>query len=355
MIAVTCAKGGGRLAFAAGCLVIEKGSTYNKFPSNCARYGGCGGGKAEMAARIIDGRVLSGRIIESLKPQVEALAQKDRPVYLVAVQVGDNASSRLYVKSQQREAQRVGITYELKELPADASEKDVSEVIDELNADERVTGIILQMPLPDHLDARRLQWRIDALKDVEGVNPANMGMVVYGQPRMAPCTAMAVYELVKDACGDIRGAEVCVVGHSAIVGKPAMLLLLSDYGTTTTCHIATRNLAEHTRRADILVIAVGKAGLVTGDMIRPGATVIDVGINRVEMVDGDGRPVLNGKGRPKMQTVGDVVFEEAVEVAGAVTPVPGGVGQVTTAILLRNTVVAAGLQQSRRKIPAKHR
>lgn len=307
-----------------------------------------------MPARIIDGRVLSGRIIEALRSEIEQLAEQGCEIRLVAVQVGDNPSSRLYLKSQQREARHLGIAYELRQLPAYATEDDVAELIDMLNDDKRVSGIILQMPLPERMNARRLQWRIDRLKDVEGVNPANMGMVVYGQPQLAPCTAMAVYELVKDCHGDIRGAEICIVGHSAIVGKPAMLLLLSDLGTTTTCHIGTRNLAEHTRRADILVVAVGKPGLITGKMIRPGATVIDVGINRVPMLDQAGQPVLNERGRPRCRTVGDVLFDEAAEVAGAITPVPGGVGQVTTAILLRNTVQAARWQFGQSKIPAEH-
>ncbi len=305
-----------------------------------------------MPAQIIDGRIISQQIIADLKPQVQALQEQRCRAHLVAVQVGDNPASRLYLKSQQREAELAGVSYELKQLPQQASEDDVAELIDDLNGDVGVSGIILQMPLPAGLDPRRLQWRIDPLKDVEGVNPTNMGMVVYGQARLAPCTAMAVYELVKYACGDVRGAEICIVGHSDIVGKPAMLLLLADFGTTTTCHVATRDLAAHTRRADVLVVAVGKPGLIRGDMIKPGAVVIDVGINREPVLDDEGRPVLNDKGRPKMRTVGDVVFDQAVQVAGAITPVPGGVGQVTTAILLRNTVQAAEWQHVHRRIAA---
>jgi methylenetetrahydrofolate dehydrogenase (NADP+)/methenyltetrahydrofolate cyclohydrolase len=186
------------------------------------------------------------------------------------------------------------------------------------------------MPLPEHIDAEKVQEAIVPSKDVEGVNPQNMGLLVYGWPGLAPCTALAVMELIKSTGTSIKGKQVTLVGHSALVGKPLTLLLLSsefDSATTTVCHIATKDLAAHTRGAEILIVAVGKPGLITGDMIKEGAMVIDVGINRVD-----------GK------IVGDVVFEEAKQKASLITPVPGGVGPVTTAMLLKNAVEAWKIQ-----------
>ena len=297
-----------------------------------------------MTARIIDGQALATTIIRELEPQIAELKAKDRAPHLVAVQVGENAASRVYVRNQEKCCQEVGISYTLLELPPEMTAQTLTARIEQLNADPKVTGIILQMPLPPGLNAREMQWRIAPQKDVEGMNPANMGYVVYGRPRLAPCTAMAVYELVKFSGVEIKGAEVCLVGHSEIVGKPATMLLLDAFATTTTCHIATRDLKSHSKLADILIVAVGKAGLIRADMIKPGATVIDVGINRVNVLDAAGQPVLDDKGKQKKKTVGDVDFAPACEVAGAITPVPGGVGQVTTAILLRNTVHAAQMQ-----------
>jgi len=297
-----------------------------------------------MTARLIDGRALAEKIIKDLEPRIARLKAQNRLPHLVSIQVGDNPASRVYIRNQQKSCQEVGLRYTLVELPAETTQAEVAAKIDAFNADRSASGIILQMPVPKGLDGRLLQWRIAPEKDVEGVNPANMGYVVYGQPRLAPCTAMAVYELIKFSGTQVKGAEICLVGHSDIVGKPATLLLLSDFGTTTTCHIETRDVKAHSRLADILVVAVGKAGLITADMIKPGATVIDVGINRVDAKDKDGKPVLDDSGKPKKKTVGDVDFEPALQVAGAITPVPGGVGQVTTAILIRNTVLAAEMQ-----------
>ena len=195
-----------------------------------------------------------------------------------------------------------------------------------LGADDTVTGIIVQRPLPQQVPARAMQSAISRLKDVEGTNPTNLGAVMYGRPTLLTCTALAVKSLVAESAIELRGAEAVVVGHSEIVGKPVALLLLDELATVTVCHIGTRDLAAHTQRADVLVVAVGKAGLIQPDMVKPGAVVIDVGINRV-----------NGK------TVGDC--DPAVaDVAGAITPVPGGVGPVTVAMLLRNTVECARVQ-----------
>ena len=297
-----------------------------------------------MSAQIIDGEAIAGKIKEQLKAQVADLTAKGNAPHLLALMVGDNPATRIYSKSQRKSCEEVGIRYTLEQLPDDTTGQGLEDRIKELNDDASVNGILLQMPLPKGVDARKLQAMIIPGKDVEGMNPANMGMVVYGRPRLAPCTAMGAVELIKATGVELEGKEVTVVGHSEIVGKPVSLLLLDQFCTTTVCHIATRDLAYHTKNAEILVVAVGKAGLIGGDMIRPGAVVIDVGINRVPLKDENGNPVLTSKGKPKKVTVGDVVFDEAKELASHITPVPGGVGPMTVAILLRNTVEATKMQ-----------
>jgi len=297
-----------------------------------------------MSAEIIDGEAIAGKIKEQLKAQVADLTAKGNAPHLLALMVGDNPATKIYSKSQRKGCEEVGIRYTLEQLPDDTTGQGLEDRIKELNDDASVNGILLQMPLPKGVDARKLQAMIMPGKDVEGMNPANMGMVVYGRPRLAPCTAMGAVELIKATGVELEGKEVTVVGHSEIVGKPVSLLLLDQFCTTTVCHIATKDLAYHTRNAEILVVAVGKAGLIGGDMIRPGAVVIDVGINRVPLKDENGNPVLTSKGKPKKVTVGDVVFDEAKELASHITPVPGGVGPMTVAILLRNTVEATKMQ-----------
>ena len=294
-----------------------------------------------MAAQLLEGEPIANRIREQVQKDVADLKARGVAVKLVAVMLGQNPGAVAYAKMQRKSCEAAGIAYELLELPEDTSEANLLKEIGRLNADRSVHGIILQMPVPAHIDARKAQAAVAAEKDVDGVNPANIGRIVQGRPTLAPCTAMSVVELVRASGRDMYGAEVVVVGHSEIVGKPVALLLVDKYitedeqgktdklagATVTVCHIATSqrgDLAAHTKRADVLIVAVGKAGLVRGDMIKPGATVIDVGIHRVE-----------GK------IVGDVDAASAVEVAGQITPVPGGVGPVTTALLLKNTVQAA--------------
>jgi len=297
-----------------------------------------------MSAQTIDGEATAAKIKEQLEPDIDGLKAKGKPPHLVALMVGDNPATRIYSNSQKKSCEELGIEYTLEQLPDDTTGQGLEKRIKELNRDGSANGILLQMPLPQGVDARELQAMIAPNKDVEGMNPANMGMVVYGRPRLAPCTAMAAVELIKATGVELEGKEVTVVGHSEIVGKPVSLLLLDQFCTTTVCHIATRDLAHHTKNAEILVVAVGKAGLIKGQMIRPGAIVIDVGINRITLKDEKGNPVLTSKGKPKKITVGDVVFDEAKEIASHITPVPGGVGPVTVAILLRNTVEAAKMQ-----------
>ncbi|HHT9119774.1 MAG TPA: bifunctional 5,10-methylenetetrahydrofolate dehydrogenase/5,10-methenyltetrahydrofolate cyclohydrolase [Candidatus Hypogeohydataceae bacterium YC41] len=294
-----------------------------------------------MPAQLISGEVIASRIKEEVKREVESLKQEGKEVHLVAIQVGENPASEVYLRSQSRLCEEAGIKHTLHTLPADTSEESLVAYIEGLNKDSKATGIILQMPLPKGINAQKVQSSIAPHKDVEGMNLANMGQLVYGKARLAPCTAVASVELIKSTVPAVRGKEVVILGRSAIVGKPLALLMLDLDATPTICHTKTRDLTFHTRRADILVVAAGKPGLIKADMIKPGAVVIDVGINRVPEYDVQGNPVLDKKGKQKMKTVGDVDFEGAKEVASFITPVPGGVGPVTTVMLLRNAVESA--------------
>ena len=281
--------------------------------------------------KVIDGATIAKKIREEVKASIGELAKRGKTVHLTAVLVGSTPPGELYAQRQKETCAAVGIDYELITLPADATADDVAATIGRLNKDLSVTGIMLHLPLPPHLDATELQYAIDPVKDVEGVNPANIGYVVYGHTLIAPCTALAVIELIRSTGVELRGAEAVVVGASEIAGKPIALLLTEQMATVTLCHIATRDLPAHTRRADILVVAVGKPGLIGGEHVREGAIVIDVGINRVKQADGTSR------------TVGDVVYEAVEPRVAHITPVPGGVGPMTVAILLRNTLRSAQL------------
>ena len=298
-----------------------------------------------MTAKIIDGEAIAKNIKQSIVSEINDLKQRYCSVpKLVAIQVGENPASRVYVKNQQQSCTEVGIDYLLEQLPENITEQELVNCINKFNNDTKVTGIIIQMPLPQHINIKNVRMNISYKKDVEGITPASLGMLVYSEtkPVTAPCTALAVMELLKSINIPLKGKETVVVGHSEIVGKPITLMLLSsllESATTTVCHIATQNLSEHTKRAEILIVAVGKPGLIKGEMIKEGAVVIDVGINRVAIKDESGNPVIDDKtGKPKMKTVGDVVYEECVQKASYITPVPGGVGPVTTSILLRNTL-----------------
>ncbi len=288
-----------------------------------------------MAAELIEGAPVAENIKDGVK---EAVLAMDRPPKLVAVLASDNPGAKFYARSQEKACDEVGILYELRELPSDADEDAIREHIEEVNADETVSGAILLMPVPKGVDARAVQRAIHPDKDVEGVHPANIGKLFYGDFSLAPCTAKAVIAMIQHAGVDLKGKETVVIGHSEIVGKPTLVMLLqsvTESPTVTCCHIATRDLADHVARAEVLVVAAGKAGLVKGEMVREGAVVIDVGINRVRVeVDG----------KKKTRIVGDVEFDAARERASMITPVPGGVGTVTTAILLSNTVECARRQ-----------
>jgi methylenetetrahydrofolate dehydrogenase (NADP+)/methenyltetrahydrofolate cyclohydrolase len=296
-----------------------------------------------MPAKLIDGEALAARIKADLAPDIQALkAKTGAPPKLASILVGDNPGSKVYARSQARSCEEIGIAYQLVELPNETTGEALAAKIDALGADKSVHGIILQKPLPAGVNERDITERIARAKDVEGMTAANLGkLLFYEGAQLIPCTAAAAYELIKFAGCTLKGAECVVVGHSPIVGKPVVCLIVNDLGTCTCCHIGTRDLKVHTTKAEILVVAAGKAGLVRGEHIMPGATVIDVGINRVPVLDANGQPVIDEKGKKKMKTVGDVDFDSAVQVAGAITPVPGGVGPVTVAMLLRNTVRAA--------------
>jgi methylenetetrahydrofolate dehydrogenase (NADP+)/methenyltetrahydrofolate cyclohydrolase len=299
-----------------------------------------------MPATLIDGEALAARVRDAFAADVALVKRRTgKPPRLAAVLVGDDAGPRVYARSQAAACEAAGLAHETVALAADASDAAVASRINLLAADPDVHGILLQMPLPHGLNARTLAEHIPPAKDVEGVTSANLGrLMFYEEASLVPCTAAAALELICFAGVQLRGAECVVVGHSPIVGKPLACLLTNALATCTICHVGTRDLATHTRRAEVLVVAAGKPGLITGGHIRPGATVIDVGINRVPVLDEAGRRDVSPSGKPRMKTVGDVDFDSAVRTAGAITPVPGGVGPVTVAMLLRNTVRAAMAQ-----------
>lgn len=278
-----------------------------------------------MPAQLLDGKQIAAHMRQTLRKARDGLGP--RPIRLVSVEVGQNPAAAVYVRNQARAAQECGIDMEAQNLPLGTSETQLVGAIAELNRRQEVAGILVQRPLPPGIDPRAVQSAIDPNKDVEGMHPANMGAILYREPRLTPCTAAAAQQLILATGLDLRGAETVVVGHSEIVGKPIAVLLLHHLSTVTVCHVGTRQLIDHTKRADVLVVAVGKAGLVHGGMIKPGACVIDVGINQ----------------GPDGKVVGDVDFASAAAVAGFLTPVPGGVGPVTVAMLMRNTLRAAGV------------
>src|SRR3989339_894860 len=249
---------------------------------------------------------------------------------------------------QKKACEEMGLKYELKELASTTTEKVLLEYIESLNNDASVTGIILQMPLPKEIDPKSVQIKISPKKDVEGLNPYNMGLLVYGKQVVAPCTALGAVELLKSSGVELKGKEVVIIGHSEIVGKPILLLMLqslTESPTPTVCHIATKDTPSHTKKADIVFVAVGKPGLVKAEMLKAGSIVIDIGINRVPVLDANGVHVADEKtGRPKMKTVGDVDFEKAKEVCGMISPVPGGVGPLTVTMLIKNTIECAKWQ-----------
>ena len=282
-----------------------------------------------MTAQLIDGAALAREKINQLKQIVTSLKARGITPGLATVQVGDDPASRIYVRNKVKACTAAGVASFHHDLPGTSSEADVLRLLDYLNHDPSVHGIIVQLPVPKHLDARRLSQAIAVAKDVDGFNWQNLGALVEGAPGILPCTPRAAMMMLDSANIPVEGRHAVVVGRSNIVGKPVALLLIGRGATVTVCNSRTPDLGAITRLADILIVATGKAGLVTGAMVKPGAAVIDVGINRTE----------SGK------IVGDVLFDEAKEIAGWITPVPGGVGPMTVAMLVENTVNAAARQQ----------
>ncbi len=282
-----------------------------------------------MSATVIDGAAIAEQAKADVRARVDELKRRGKRVHLAAILVGATSAGELYAQRQGEACRAVGIGYALHHLPAETTQAQLKQEIRQLNADASVTGIMMHLPVPPRIRAPRMQYEIDVVKDVEGVNPANIGYVVYGQTLIAPCTALSVIELIRHAHVPMRGAEAVVVGASEIAGKPIALLLAEQMATVTLCHVATKDLISHTRCAEILVVAVGQPGLITAEHVREGAVVIDVGINRVTQPDGTKR------------TVGDVDFESVRQKASHITPVPGGVGPMTVAMLLKNTLRSA--------------
>ena len=279
--------------------------------------------------RDINGREVAAQMHARTAEEVASLAAVGWQPRLVSIRVGVDPAVDLYIRNQERAARKVGIELECRNVSADISERELRATITSLNTDPRVTGVILQRPVPDHLPIEQLQSAIHPLKDVEGMHPASIGNIVYQNIDLAPCTALAAVELLKQTRGSLKGLEVTVIGHSEIVGKPIAFLLMAEGATVTVCHHMTREVAIHTRRADAVFVAAGQPGLLKGDMLKPGVVVIDIGINQIEDDSGVSR------------VVGDCDYATCREVAGWITPVPGGVGPVTVAVLMRNTVIAA--------------
>mgnify|MGYP002622441515 CR=1 FL=1 len=290
-----------------------------------------------MAARIIDGKEIARRMRQEIGGEVTAFREESGVIpHLAAVLVGDDPASAVYVRNKQRDCEAAGIRSTLHRLSDSTEQAELLELIRRLNADRDVHGILVQLPLPGQIDETTILDAVSPVKDVDAFHPENVGRIVQGRPRFLPCTPHGCQRLLVESGVETAGAHAVVLGRSEIVGKPMALLLIQKgeaaNATVTVCHSRTRDLASVTRQADILIAAIGKPEFVTREMVKPGAVVIDVGINRLD----DGR------------LVGDVDFEAVREIAGAITPVPGGVGPMTRAMLLRNTLTAATIQAESR-------
>ena len=281
-------------------------------------------------AKILSGKTVSQRIKDELKKEVAELKKKNINPGLAVIIVGDDPASRVYVNNKKKACEEIGIYSEEYALPEETSEEELLSLIRKLNEKKEINGILVQLPVPKQINEETIINAIDPKKDVDAFHPVNVGKIMVGNFDFVPCTPAGVMELIAESGIDVSGKECVVVGRSNIVGKPQAMLLLHKNGTVTICHSRTKNLKEKTKQADILVAAVGKPNFITGDMIKEGAVVIDVGINRIA----------------EKKLVGDVDFESAEKVAGAITPVPGGVGPMTIAMLMKNTVKAALIQNS---------
>lgn len=281
-----------------------------------------------MSATILDGRAVAAQVKAQVAERAMALVDRGIQPGLAAVLVGDDEASRIYLGAKHKACAEVGMRSEQVDLPVFVTEDELLATMRRLNRDPEIHGIIVQLPLPRHISELAVQTTMDPRKDVDGLHPLNVGLMVRGEPSFPPATPYGIVELLLRSSVELEGAEIVVVGYGDLVGAPLSILLAQDWirgnATVTVCHVKTRDLAAHTRRADILVAATGKPQLIGADMIKPGAVVVDVGVHRTDL-----------------GLVGDVRFDEVKEVAGKITPVPGGVGPMTTAMLLKNTVTAA--------------
>jgi methylenetetrahydrofolate dehydrogenase (NADP+)/methenyltetrahydrofolate cyclohydrolase len=288
-----------------------------------------------MTATILDGKKLAETVRAEASAQVETFVREHgRAPGLEVVLVGEDPASQVYTRNKEKAAYEIGMRGKLHALPADTSEEDLLALLARLNADENVDGILVQLPLPKHVREQKILDSVDPAKDVDGFHPINAGLLASGRPGLVPCTPMGCMRLLDLATSDLTGAHAVVVGRSNIVGKPVAQLLLARNCTVTIAHSRTKDLRAVCNEADVLVAAIGKPEMIRGDFVKNGAIVIDVGINRIDAG-------LNAEGKPKTRLVGDVAFDEAKEKAKAITPVPGGVGPMTIAYLLQNTIVAA--------------
>lgn len=276
-------------------------------------------------AQLIDGKAIAAEITEEMRLRAQALREKGIVPCLAVILAGNDPASEIYVRNKRRACKRAGIESRMIRLDQSVSREEILREIHALNQDPAVHAVLVQLPLPGHLDETEILSAVLPEKDADGFHPLNAGRLLTGEKGVLPCTPAGCMELLRRTGISLSGAEAVVIGRSNIVGKPMALLLLRENCTVTLCHSRTKNLAEHVRRADVVICAVGRPGLVTGEMIKPGATVIDVGINRLA----DGR------------VVGDADFESVSPVAGAITPVPGGVGPMTIAMLMKNAILAA--------------
>jgi len=292
-----------------------------------------------MSAKIIDGKQIASVIRAELKTSVEKLKAKGITPGLGVILVGADPASISYVTAKEKACSEIGIYSDDNRLPAETSEKDLLALVNKMNNDPKINGILVQLPLPKHIDEQKVLLAIDPAKDVDGFHPVSVGKMVVGQKAFLPCTPHAVLQLLQRSGVKTEGAEVVIVGRSNIVGKPLAIMLMQKSptanATVTVCHTRTKNIAAHTKRADIVIAAAGKPNAITADMIKDGAVVIDVGINRVD----------DATKKSGFRLIGDVDFEGVKEKAGFITPVPGGVGPMTIAMLMKNTLHAAELQE----------
>ena len=291
-----------------------------------------GSERQTIDTRLLDGRTVRDRILDEVAGRVRQASAIHTIGSLISVSIGEQKAAAVYVRAQAAAARRVGLRFEDQTWPSTLSQDECKARLVAMNDDPRVLGVILQRPVPAHIHGRSLASAIHPLKDIEGMNPASIGNIVYNDLALAPCTAAASVELIKATGLTLHGLEVVMVGHSEIVGKPAAFMLMAEGATVTVCHHLTRSVAAHSRRADAVLVAVGKPHFLKADMVKPGAAVIDIGINQVTGPDG------------QTMIVGDVDTDAVKEVASWVTPVPGGVGPVTVAMFMRNAITAHGKQ-----------